>query len=146
MLLRFLLLFTAVFTVLSAAEPPLPDLKMQQNGLPFRLIDGYENYRIVATHYRTDKHELRYILANPVAYDAFKSGKVPLPEGSKVVKIGWKVVEMNRFPAAYEAGALQRVEFMYKDESWKGDTNECAACHAVMADHDFLFTTLQKLR
>ena len=162
---------TAVMLALGAQaagdKVVLPDIEMEQNGLPFRLIEGYGEYRIVATHYRTDKHELRYILADPVAYEALQKGVSPLPEGSKVVKIGWDVAPMERFPAALEARTIQRVEYMVKDstrfdrggdhwgyarfvkagdgyESWKGDTAECAACHSAAADTDYLFTRMQK--
>jgi hypothetical protein len=144
----------------------LPKLEMAQNGLTFDLIEGYGDYRIVATHYRTDKKELRYVLANPTAYNALKTGTLPMPEGSKVVKIGWSVKEMGLFPAALEADAIQRVEYMVKDakrfdhngdhwgyarfvkkgatyESWKGDTAECIACHSIASQNDYLFTTFQ---
>ena len=147
---------------------PLPDLKMEQSGLAFKLIEGYQDYRIVATHFRTDKNELRYVLANAMAFNALTAGKRPLPEGSKIVKIGWSVKTTERFPAALEADELKRVEYMYKEssrfnrngdhwgyarfvknkgrfESWKGDTTECAACHSVMSDNDYLFTTPQSL-
>ncbi len=69
----------------------LPDLKMKDNNLTFKEIEGYENYRIVATHFRTDKNELRYILANPIAYTAMKKGVKTMPEGSILVKVAWKV-------------------------------------------------------
>jgi hypothetical protein len=148
------------------AKIHLPDLKMAQNGLSFNVIEGYPDYKIVATHYRTDKNELRYILANPVAYNALTKGETPLPEGSKVVKIGWNVKPMERFPSALEANQIQRVEYMVKDskqfdhngdhwgyarfvkknesyESWGGKTDECIACHSVASENDFLFTKIQ---
>ena len=144
----------------------LPKLKMVQNGLAFNVIEGYPDYKIVATHYRTDKNELRYILANPVAYNALAKGEIPLPEGSKIVKIGWNVKPMELFPSALEADTIQRVEYMIKDseqfnhngdhwgyarfvkkgknyESWGGKTDECIACHSTASENDFLFTKMQ---
>lgn len=145
----------------------LPDIRMKQNGLPFTLIDGYPDYKIVATHFRTDKNELRYILANPVAYNALRQGVKPLPDGSKIVKIGWSVVAMPLYSDALEADDILRVEYMYKDasrfdqngdhwgyarfvkkdgayESWQGDINGCVSCHSVAKENDYLFTGFQK--
>ena len=145
----------------------LPDLKMKKSGLSFKLIEGYQNYKIVASHYRTDKNEIRYILANPIAYNALQKGTFPLPDGSKVVKIGWSVKKMALFPSALEADSIQRVEYMYKDASrfnvngdhwgyarfikkgdkyvsWEGDTNSCIACHSPASSNDYLFTKMQQ--
>ena len=36
----------------------VPDLKMPKNNLTFKEIEGYQNYKIVATHFRTDKINL----------------------------------------------------------------------------------------
>ena len=38
-----------------------------------------------------------------------------MPEGSKIVKIGWSVKKMASFPTALEADEVQRVEYMVKD-------------------------------
>lgn len=145
----------------------LPELTMPDNELPFSLIEGYQNYKIVATHYRTDKKELRYILANPVAYNAMQRGSTPLPEGSKIVKIGWTVEPMTLYPAALEAREIQRVEYMVKDAArfnhdgdhwgyarfvkkngdyspWEQGSKGCIACHSAAKQNDYLFTEFQK--
>lgn len=150
----------------SVAAGTLPDIKMPDNGLAFRLIEGYQDYKIVATHWRTDKNELRYVLANDIAYESLKSKKQPLPEGSKIVKIAWSVKSMPAFPDALEADKLQRIEYMVKDSKYfdqygdhwgyarfvkKADTYvpyangsaECVACHAGASGNDFLFSTFQ---
>ncbi|MCK9372818.1 MAG: cytochrome P460 family protein [Sulfuricurvum sp.] len=166
MLQRILAFSTAFLFVSSLSAAPLPDIKMPDNGLPFQLIDGYQDYKIVATHWRIDKHELRYVLANPIAYKALQNKQKPLPEGSKMVKIGWSVKPMTAYSDALEADKLQRIEFMVKDSNrfdqkgdhWgyarfvkKGDSYapyangsaECVACHASVAPNDYLFTTFQ---
>jgi len=144
----------------------LPDLKMPNNNLSFRQIDGYQDYKIVATHFRTDKNELRYILANPIGYNALKAKQKVMPEGSKIVKIGWTVKKMPLFPNALEADEIQRVEYMVKDstkfnangdnwgyarfvkkgnkyESWKKGTKGCISCHSSAQGNDYLFTNMQ---
>lgn len=167
-LLALGLLTTVIFAsdIYQTTNRDLPDLKMPDNNLSFAMIEGYEDYRIVATHFRTDKNELRYVLANPQAYNALRANKLPLPEGSKIVKIGWSVKKTDIFPAALEADTLQRVEYMIKDSSkfnsngdnwgyarfvkkgddyvaWKEGQQGCVACHAVAKENDFLFTKYQ---
>ncbi|MDQ7082437.1 MAG: hypothetical protein Q9N34_05365 [Aquificota bacterium] len=51
--------FGALLTGLAFAGEPW-DLEAP-TGLKFGLIKGYENWHVVATHFRTDKNELRYI-------------------------------------------------------------------------------------
>jgi hypothetical protein len=117
----------------------------------------------VATHWRTDKNELRYVLANDIAYTALTSKKMPMPDGSKLVKIGWSTKAMDNFPSAIEADKIQRVEYMIKDakkynnngDHWgyarfvkkdKGyvpypnGTNECIACHTAAGSNDYVFS------
>ncbi|MGE4419118.1 MAG: cytochrome P460 family protein [Sulfurimonas sp.] len=172
MLPKLLLLMSLTTTAIFASETynthqtQLPKLKMADNNLTFEMIEGYQDYKIVATHFRTDKNELRYILANPIGYNALLKGAEIMPEGSKIVKIGWSVKKMPLFPAALEADKLQRVEYMVKDsksfdadgdnwgyarfvkngdkfESWKKGTNGCISCHSVAKENDYLFTKMQ---
>ena len=158
---RLLIVLLALFIYADEWE-----LKMPVSGLSYKEIKGYEEYQVVATHYRTDKNELRYILANPIAYKALKSGEVIMPDGSKIVKIGWSLKKMERFPATVEADKIQRVEYMIRDKKlhkesdgwgyarfvykdgkyqpWGGDVQSCVACHAAVSDNDALFTSYQK--
>ena len=144
----------------------LPELKMPNNNLTFKMIEGYQDYKIVATHFRTDKNELRYILANPIGYNALKEKLKVMPDGSKIVKVGWSVKKMGHFPKALEADKIQRVEYMVKDSTnfdangdnwgyarfikkdakyiaWDKGTKGCIACHSSVKETDYLFTTLQ---
>ncbi|MDD2357555.1 MAG: cytochrome P460 family protein [Thiovulaceae bacterium] len=160
-------LLTCTTLLLAFSENELPMLEMKDTKLAFKDIAGYSNYKIVATHFRKDQNELRYILANPIAYKALKNKEIVMPDGSKIVKIGWKVKEMTAFPAAFEADKIQRVEYMIKDKTkhkesdgwgyarfikkgdeykaWDGDVNECVSCHAIMNSNDFLFTKFQPI-
>jgi hypothetical protein len=145
----------------------IPDIKMKNTNLSFKEIENYQDYKIVATHFRKDKKELRYILANEVAYKALKSEKIIMPDGSNIVKIGWSVNDMDSFPAALEAKDIQRVEYMIRDKSkhkesdgwayarfvkkdgkykaWNGDIQTCVSCHAIVKSNDALFTKFQKM-
>lgn len=162
------LLMSTLFAtdVYKSYNTKLPELKMPENHLMFSMIDGYQDYKIVATHFRTDKNELRYILANPIGYNALKSKDKVMPEGSKIVKIGWSVKKMLLYPTALEADKIQRVEYMVKDsknfdangdnwgyarfikngnkfESWKKGTKGCISCHSITKENDYLFTNMQ---
>ena len=144
----------------------LPELKMPDSNLTFKMIEGYQDYKIVATHFRTDKNELRYILANAIGYSALKSKAKVMPEGSKIVKIGWSVKKMPTFPNALEADEIQRVEYMVKDSktfdangdnwgyarfvkkegkyvAWEKGSKGCISCHSGVKDTDYLFTKIQ---
>ena len=144
----------------------MPNLKMADNNLTFEMIEGYQGYKIVATHFRMDKNELRYVLANPIGYNALKNKVKIMPEGSKIVKIGWAVKKMESFNSALEADKIQRVEYMVKDskrfnangdnwgyarfvkkdaqyKAWDKGSKGCIACHASVKSSDYLFTSLQ---
>ena len=144
----------------------LPQLQMPDNNLTFRMIDGYQDYKIVATHFRTDKNELRYVLANEIGFNALKSKVKIMPEGSKIVKIGWSVKKMASFPSALEADKIQRIEYMIKDsknfnangdnwgyarfikkdgkfKSWDKGVDGCIGCHSTIKKSDYLFTKIQ---
>ena len=144
----------------------LPELKMPDSNLTFNMIEGYQDYKIVATHFRTDKNEIRYILANPIGFNALKEKAKVMPEGSKIVKIGWSVKKMQTFPNALEADAIQRVEYMVKDSksfdangdnwgyarfvkkegkymAWEKGSKGCISCHSTVKDTDYLFTKMQ---
>lgn len=162
--MRSLLILMLLFASLYGK---LPNLKMADNNLSFGLIEEYEDYHIVATHYRTDKKELRYILANKIGYNALKANAKIMPEGSIVVKIGWSVEAMPTFPVALEAKDIQRVEYMLKDskrfnhqgdhwgyarfikekgkyKSWDKGVQSCISCHKGAKSSDYLFTKIQK--
>jgi len=161
------LLTSALLLLASLSASTLPDLKMPKTGLAFDVIKDYQNYQVVATHFRTDKNEIRYILANKLAFNALRKGVKKLPNGSKVVKIGWSVKKMALYPDALEADKIQRVEYMVKDskrfnhqgdnwgyarfvktkngyKSFNKGTKGCISCHAAAQNSDFLFTQYQK--
>jgi len=170
--MKKLLLATLCINFINASDitqthnTTLPELKMPDSNLTFNKIEGYQDYKIVATHYRTDKNELRYILANAIGYNALKEKVKVMPEGSKIVKVGWSVKKMPTFPNALEADKIQRVEYMVKDSktfdangdnwgyarfvkkegkymAWDKGTKGCISCHSTVKETDYLFTKLQ---
>lgn len=167
-LLGSLILFGSLYAgdVYLTDKQNIPDLKMPDSNLTFKRIEDYQNYKIVATHFRTDKNELRYILANAIAYNALQAKEKVMPEGSKIVKIGWSVKKMTLFPSALEADKIQRVEYMIKDSKhfdangdhwgyarfvkkenkfvvWDKGAKGCISCHSIAKSDDYLFTKMQ---
>ncbi len=96
------------------------------NGLSFGQIRGYENWQLIASNYRTDNAELRFILGNDIVIDAYKKGSgmdgKPFPEGSILVKIGYSMKENQAFKSSMEPNVLQRVEYIIKDSNRFKDT------------------------
>ena len=95
-------------------------------GLKFATIKGYQDWPVVATHYRKDKNELRLIIGNDIAVKAYRKG-IPLngqkfPDGSILVKIGYSLKETPEFKVSLEPDTIQRVEFMIKDSGRFKDT------------------------
>lgn len=164
-----------LLTVLSCTTVPqayevvstVPDIKMPENGLKFTEIEDYKNYKMISSHFRTDKDEFRYILTNDIAYKAFHS-KTEFPNGSKIVKIGFASEKMLTFGTALEAGEVQRIEYMIKDSKnfsenpgnwgyarfvkeenqykpWQEGTKSCIACHNLAGETDFVFTQFHAL-
>lgn len=146
----------------------VPDLVMEENGLRFKAIKDYKNYKIVATHFVTDNNELRYILANKKAFIAL-SKEQPFPEGSILVNIAWSVKNMSTFNEALEADEIQQIDYTVKDskkfsknpgnwgyasfikrdgsyQSLKEGTAKCIACHNLAKDTDYKFTSFQILQ
>jgi len=146
----------------------VPDLRMPDNGLRFKEIEDYKNYKIVATHFVTDNNELRYILANKKAFIALYKQQ-PFPEGSILVNIAWSVKNMSTFAEALEADEIQQIDYSIKDREKFSDnpgnwgyasfekrngnyrsstegTARCIACHNKAKETDYKFTRYQKLQ
>ena len=167
-----LFIFTVLISCNTKADyqviSQVPDLIMPENGLRFKTIEDYKNYKIVATHFVTDNNELRYILANKKAFMAL-SKEQPFPEGSILVNIAWSVKNMSTFNEALEADEIQQIDYSIKDsqqfpknpgnwayasfekrngtyQSSTQGTARCITCHNNAKATDFKFTTYQKLQ
>ena len=123
--------------------------------------DGYRQWELVAASRESEPlNELRAILGNPLALNAYKAGSLPFPDGTILAKLAWKHVPSTEFPAAFVPGAATTVQIMVKDATRYANTGgwgfgrfvggvavdeaqhkTCFACHqALVKDHDFVFT------
>ncbi len=141
---------------------------MPDNGLRFKEIEDYKNYKIVATHFVTDNNELRYILANKKAFIALYKQQ-PFPEGSILVNIAWSVkkcppsrkpwkpMKFNKLTIQLKTvekfsenpGNWGYASFEKRNGNYRSSTEgtaRCIACHNKAKETDYKFTRYQKLQ
>jgi hypothetical protein len=125
------------------------------------LPQGYRQWELVAPSLEdAPLDELRAVVGNKVAVDAFRSGKLPFPDGAVLVKLAWKRQRSAAFASATEPGAPTTVQVMVKDSAryassggWgygrfidgkavdEAQHKTCHSCHQARAsDHDNVFT------
>jgi hypothetical protein len=123
--------------------------------------DGYRSWELVAPALEGDPlNELRAVVGNSVAMDAYRAGKLPFPDGTVLVKLAWKRVQSPEFEPASIPGPATTVQVMVKDSRKYASTGgwgfgrfidgkpvdpaqheTCFACHEARArGHDYVFT------
>ena len=123
--------------------------------------DGYRRWPLVAAAHETDPlNELRAVLGNAPAMQAYADNGLPFPDGTTLVKLVWQHVQSPEFAPAFIPGMATTVQVMVKDSKRYPDTGgwgfgrfvdgkpvdaaqhrACFACHAAnVRDHDFVFT------
>jgi hypothetical protein len=155
-----LALASAVTTIrTSAAEVAKPASPIYGVTLP----DGYRTWQFVAPALEGPPlDELRAVLGNPAAVDAYRDGTRPFPDGTILVKLAWKHMQSPEFPSALVPGPATTVQVMVKDSrkyaatgGWgfgrfvdgkpadQAQHETCFACHASkVKDRDYVFTRL----
>jgi Cytochrome P460 len=124
---------------------------------------GYRQWELIApAEEAAPLNELRAILGNKSAIDAYRNGKLPFPDGTVLVKLAWKHIQSPEFGAASIPGAATTVQVMVKDSrkyaatgGWgfgrfvdgtavdEAQHKTCFACHeAGVKGHDYVFTRL----
>jgi Cytochrome P460 len=147
----------AVMPIPSRGANPLDASPMFGVTIP----EGYRQWELVAPAQEAEPlDELRAVLGNTAAIDAYKRGALPFPDGTIFAKLAWKHVPSPEFEAASVPGAATTVQIMVKDSQkyaatggWgfgrfingkpvdKAQHETCFPCHqARVAGHDFVFT------
>ncbi len=127
---------------------------------------GYRDWRLISVaHEAGNNNDLRAILGNDVAIEAYREGKLPFPDGTIIARLAWSYVpseENNKVfgrAQSFVAGSPINVQFMVKDSrkyaatgSWgfaqfkdgKPDATAkletCFPCHEPGKARDFVFT------
>src|SRR5262247_1425775 len=134
-----------------------------------KIPPGYRDWKVVSVaHEAGDLNDIRAILGNDIAVNAYRAGTLPFPEGAIVGRIAWAYVsseENNQVfgrPQSFVAGAPTAfyLQFMVKDSQkyaatggWgyaqfdqegkpgpASDMQQCFPCHQAIKDRDFVFT------
>lgn len=130
---------------------------------------GYRDWRLVSVaHEEGDLNDIRAILGNDVAINAYREGKLPFPEGTIIARIAWRHVpseENNKVfgrDQSFVPGEAPPwyLQFMVKDSKkyaatggWgyaqfdkegkpgsEADLQKCFPCHQAIKARDFVFT------
>ncbi|MGY0557315.1 MULTISPECIES: cytochrome P460 family protein [unclassified Lysobacter] len=127
------------------------------------LPDDYRKWQLIAPAVEAEPlDELRAVLGNDRAVEAYRLGTLPFPDGTVLAKLAWKHVQSPEFEPASIPGAATTVQIMVKDSRKYASTGgwgfgrfvdgkpadeaqhrTCFACHeARVQEHDFVFTRL----
>lgn len=128
--------------------------------------DGYRHWELVAPSQEDNGalDELRAILGNALAMNAYRQGTLPFPDGTILAKLAWKHVPSSEAKGAFVPGAATTVQIMVKDSRKYASTGgwgfgrfidgrpvdeaqhqTCFACHqANVKGHDLVFTRLAR--
>jgi hypothetical protein len=90
-----------------------------------KILPGYRDWRLISVaHEAGDLNDLRAILGNGAAINAYREGKLPFPDGTIIARLAWSYVpseendEVFGGPQSFVAGPPKEgVQFMVKDSS-----------------------------
>jgi hypothetical protein len=159
----------ALFGVVAAQAPtsqPAEDAAAAIAG--GRLPPGYRDWRLISVaREEGDLDDIRAILGNDAAIQAYRDDTRPFPDGTVIVRLAWSydVSEENNKAfgrrQSFVAGHPKNgVQFMVKDSKKYASTGgwsyahfddgkplldavtlqRCFDCHLAIKDHDFVFT------
>ncbi|PDT91787.1 cytochrome C oxidase subunit III [Bradyrhizobium sp. Y36] len=124
---------------------------------------GYKQWELIApAEEAAPLDELRAVVGNQTAIDAYQTGRLPFPDGTILVKRAWKRKQSPEFASATIPGAATTVQVMVKDSrkyaatgGWgfgrfvggkpvdEAQHRTCWGCHEARAkSQDYVFTRL----
>jgi hypothetical protein len=127
---------------------------------------GYRDWKLISVaHEEGNLNDLRALLGNDVAIEAYREEKLPFPDGTIIARLAWSYVpseENNKVfgrAQSFVPGSATNVQFMVKDSKkysatggWgfaqfkdgkpddKADLKACFPCHLPVKARDFVFT------
>ena len=159
----------AVMAVCIVALIPLCAGRANDEAVPnfdIKIPEGYRDWKLISVaHEAGDLNDLRAVLGNDVAINAYREGAPTFPDGAIIARLAWKYVpseENNKVfgrKQSFVAGPPINVQFMVKDQTKYGATGgwgfaqfddgkpageallkTCFPCHTPAKAHDFVFT------
>ncbi|MGY4627935.1 cytochrome P460 family protein [Bradyrhizobium sp. USDA 4486] len=125
---------------------------------------GYKQWELIApAEEAAPLDELRAVVGNQTAIEAYQAGNLPFPDGTILVKRAWKRKQSPEFASATIPGAATTVQVMVKDSKKYASTGgwgfgrfvngkpvdeaqhrTCWGCHEARAkSRDYVFTRLE---
>jgi len=118
--IRALALASGLFAVLPAVAGPAVGEGSAVFGV--ELPAGYRDWRLIGVaHEAGGLNDLRAVLGNDIAVQAFRDGTRPFPDGTMIARVAWQHVpspENNAAfgqPQSFVAGAATNVQISVKD-------------------------------
>jgi Cytochrome P460 len=131
-----------------------------------KIPPGYRDWKLISVaHEAGNNNDLRAILGNEVAIQAFRQGKLPYPDGTIIARLAWSYVaseannEVFGRDQSFVAGPPINVQFMVKNSKQYAATGgwgfaqfkdgkpaddvllkTCFPCHVPAKAQDFVFT------
>lgn len=160
--LMSLALFTFCFLspVVHAGGPEKAEIKLPAKYREWKLIS--------VAHEAGDLNDIRAVLGNNAAFEAYRNGEVKFPDGAMIARLAYGYtpsVQNNKVfgrDQSFVAGPPTNIQIMIKDSKKFSATggwgyaqfsgpkarnsvdpvaaNKCFACHTAVKDHDFTFT------
>lgn len=154
---------TAMTTVAAKRNGQATAANTENSGIS--LPAGYRDWKLVSVaHEEGSLNDIRAILGNDLAIEAYRAGRLPFPDGAIIARVAWSYVpsaENDKVfgkAQSFVAGAPTNVQLMVKNSKkyaatggWgfaqfthgkadAVDTKECYSCHEPVKDRDFIFT------
>ncbi len=125
------------------------------------LIKGYRDWQRAVANVNTEAHisAIKDVYVNDEGIGSFRSGEVPFPVGSVIVKENFKFLSGGRKGELIALTAMSKMNPGYNPEGgdWAyiqtdpkfaettlGKLEKCASCHASAANKDFVFLSRSK--
>jgi hypothetical protein len=132
-----------------------------------KIPKGYRDWRLISVAHEEGKlNDLRAVLGNDVAVQAYREQKLPFPDGAIIVRLAWNYVpseENNKAfgrAQSFVPGSATNIQFMVKDSKkyaasggWgyaqfgtdgkpadETTLKPCFPCHEPNKARDYVFT------
>lgn len=127
---------------------------------------GYRDWSVISVaHEAGNNNDLRVVLGNTIAINAYRAGTLPFPDGAMIARLAWSYVpsaQNNKVfgrAQSFVAGAPINIQLSVKNsKTWAATggwgfaqfkngrpaeeavIRTCAPCHAPAKANDFVFT------
>jgi hypothetical protein len=164
----FLLIAVGIVAVVVSFSPPASGRADEEAAPIFgiKIPPGYRDWRLISVaHEEGNLNDLRAILGNDAAIEAYREGKLSFPDGTIIARLAWSYIpseENNKVfgrAQSFVAGPSTNVQFMVKDSKKYAATGgwgfaqfkdgkpadeallkTCFPCHVPVKARDFVFT------